>query len=73
MLLLCEPCGKYRSLKMPCASVIMLPVDCMFLPLYDCVFALSRALLGVDFELSFRAVFGNFLPLSSPVCLLLPT
>ena len=55
----------------------MLPVDCTFLAKFadwePLTFELDliRALLGVDFELSFLAVFGTFLPLEESCMLTL--
>ena len=63
MMLLCDEDGRYLSelplLKMPeppWFSVMMLPVDIMFLEWLPEPLARSKALLGVDLELSFRTV-----------------
>ena len=68
--------GRLRALPPrndPWLSVIMLPVEFNYLAWFPYTFDLSNGLqTGVDFELSFRAVFGNFL-LSTPMLgLLLP-
>ena len=63
-MLLEEDGGKLRALpprKDPWLNVIMLPVEFIFFAYCPETFALSKGLpLGVDFELSFRAVFGTF-------------
>ena len=55
------------SLNIPWFRVIMLPVDCMFFVWKPDPFDFIRVPDGVDFELSLRAVFGTFFPVSSPI------
>ena len=64
-MLLEEDGGRLRALPPrndPWLSVIMLPVEFTYFAWFPYTFDLSNGLqTGVDFELSFRAVFGSFL------------